>query len=294
MKDKIKELVQTEGFRERAEKYLVEMAVLIGDKKISEVVSKQLLLDFLDQVKPEQINWELHNKNSRILADIVEKYLADKNEPIQEIISTDSQKAIEEVLAEPVELPKETVREFLQQEAIIQLFTNIIHDAIIGFNKKVNPLAGAMAAFGMEDQIRNFIQPFMPQVVENSAEFITADKNEQMFADLSAAVFDIVKDEKPKPYIESISASQKEKIDKLSLTLATDEVLRDHLDALARHIIENFYDEVADLRVKDAFTADPREIAGRFAPLVVTLFLPAIQEDISIQYLLDEVKMILE
>lgn len=133
-----------------------------------------------------------HSLNRKILEDIISV-----NRPLQNAMEQKTMDAMKKVVTRPVDFPEDAVREIVAQPAIKELFINIIHDAIIGFNKKFNPLFGAMAAVGMDKQIREFIVPFMDSVNNLAADFLTDKANQPMFTDLAGKIFEIVFEQKP-------------------------------------------------------------------------------------------------
>lgn len=116
---------------------------------------------------------------------------------IKDIFEGKSLAAWKKVVQRPVDLPPQTVHDIMNQKAIKELFINIIHDAIVGFNKKFNPLAGAMAAFGLEKQIKEFLVPFMDNAVKIGTDFVNNKANQPMFSDFAGKIFDIVIAQKP-------------------------------------------------------------------------------------------------
>jgi len=189
-------------------------------------------------------------------------------------------------------LPKETVRQFLSQDAIQQLFISIITDSIISFNKKVNPLSGLTAALGMEKQIKNFLQPFMGNVINSSTDFVVSDKNKQLFTKMSVSLFDIVKKERAKPYLEAINSAKKEKLDAFTLALTKDPDLLEFNQNLIKHIIDNFFKEVKDKKVTDFFEISPQDFADKWSDITIDILLPLLQEDVVVEYLAAEVQEI--
>lgn len=60
----------------------------------------------------------------------------------------------------------------MQQKAIQDILSNIIECAIIEFNKKLNPFFGAIQATGLDKQIKNFINLFLPSFLPKIADFV--------------------------------------------------------------------------------------------------------------------------
>jgi len=110
--------------------------------------------------------------------------------------------AWKKALSQKIKFPPDTVSTIIQQPAIKELFTNVIHTSIIAFNKKVNPFHSAFSAFGLEKQIKEFIKPFMDNVLETVAEFITHEENEPLFEDFATKVFEFIIAEKPELYLD--------------------------------------------------------------------------------------------
>ena len=151
---------------------------------------------------------------------IIKSHIEEKNLSLQERFGSESLDAWRTAISQPVEIPRDTVKAIVQQPAVKELFVSIIHDSIIGFNKKVNPLAGAMAAFGMDKQIKDFIIPFMDSVTQIATDFMVDDNNKNMFQDFSAKIFDIVIAEKPADYMGMPIESNAEKFaDAVSITI---------------------------------------------------------------------------
>lgn len=128
---------------------------------------------------------------------------------IKDIFESKSLDAWRKVAQRPVDLPPQTVHDIMNQKAVKELFINIVHDAIIGFNKKFNPLAGAMAAFGLEKQIKEFLVPFMDNAVKIGTDFVNNKANQPMFSDFAGKIFDIVIQQKP-DILNSLMDSERE------------------------------------------------------------------------------------
>lgn len=173
------------------------------------------------------------------------EYIEKQNHSIAENMQEDTLEKWRSVATYPVEVPHDTVHKIMNQKAVRELFTDIIHKSIVGFNKKFNPLAGATAIFGIDNQIREFIEPFMDTIVEVATEFVTSKDNQQLSQDFAGKVFDIIVHEKP----DSLQG------------ITTDEM---H-DTVAAAVKATLLDETSDKRTKDAAVEVLGSAKKRFA-----------------------------
>ncbi len=83
-------------------------------------------------------------------------------------------------------------REFLtalmEREFVRGLFTDLIFTALVAFQRKVNPLFGALAARALEDQIKGFIGLFMPMLQAQAIAFAVNRSNQRAVIDLVRAI----------------------------------------------------------------------------------------------------------
>ena len=80
---------------------------------------------------------------------------------------------------------EEMIGRMMRRELITDLFTDVIHTAIVSFNKRVNPLFGGLATAMLEDQIKGFIRFFMPLVQDQATAFVVDRRNQELFSDFA-------------------------------------------------------------------------------------------------------------
>ena len=194
--------VQEDDFRANVNQLAKEGLGQFLDMNIGEIVDDLSAgVEQADQKTMAEIGGQVYSALIINGTPIVKDLTEETNKAINERVGADALAAWREVVSQPVDLPPETVKAVVQQPAIKELFVNIIHDSIIGFNKKFNPLAGAMAVMGIDKQIREFLVPFMDEVTKLATDFMVDGKNKTMFQDFAAKVFDIVIAEKPAKYM---------------------------------------------------------------------------------------------
>jgi len=166
-----------------------------------------------------------------------------KNLSVSQLLEKPTLKAWRDLLDRPVVLPEETLDSILEQPAIKELLINIIHDAIIAFNKKYNPLYGAMAIFGVDKQIKEFLKPFMDKVTAICRKFLLDEKNSKLFQDFTTKLFDIMTLEKPKNYIKIPDKESRTKLAKALELTGKDEVFHKELKDFALRLLKLIRDK---------------------------------------------------
>lgn len=133
----------------------------------------QLLLD------PKLVHDKILLQKLTGYSNIINNFLSlsiDDIYPHQTLAQAAEQQTITTLLQLTEQVEVKPSREFLykivEQDAIKELITNIIENSIIEFNKKLNPLFGAMQMTGMDKQIKNFINFFLPTLLPRMADFI--------------------------------------------------------------------------------------------------------------------------
>ena len=128
---------------------------------------------------------------------LIEEELRRRNKSPSEIASSKTLDAWRKYFSHPPDLERDTVEEIVKQGAIKDLFVTIIHDAIISFNKKFNPFFGAVAALGLDKQIKEFIIPFMDSATDIATDFIVDPANKSKFSDMGVHMVDLISRQKP-------------------------------------------------------------------------------------------------
>lgn len=82
----------------------------------------------------------------------------------------------------------------MRQEFVRSLFTDIIYTAIVSFNERVNPLFGAFATRALEDQIKGFIDRFMPMLQAQAIAFAVERRNQRIVLAFAQSVVRLLLD----------------------------------------------------------------------------------------------------
>lgn len=143
-------------------------------------------------------NWYTTGENARReWQPLIREELRKKNKALKEIMQEETIDSIKTHISHPANWDRETVEAVVKQNAVKDLLVTIINDAIISFNKKFNPFFGAVAALGLDKQIKEFIIPFMDSATDIATNFIIDPANSTKFSEMSKQIVDIIVRQKP-------------------------------------------------------------------------------------------------
>ncbi|GEM_PF-3440288 len=176
--------------------------------------------DFIHERKE---NWE---KVSPLIMEIFLSFIRKEEKSFRERISDQTWEKWKEYSRKTIDIPPEFVQNIMKQPAIKELFTDVIHKAIIAFSKKINPFFNAVSGLGVEKQIRDFIIPFMDNVVEIATNFILSQENRNMFEDLNAVLLENLAVLKPQMMADVDISQWAEELGPLLEKTMTDEIFK--------------------------------------------------------------------
>jgi hypothetical protein len=199
-------------------------------------------ISFLFEQRRPELQKAIHSISCDLSEIILDK-IGSSGYSGNDVFNTFSKESIKAILLQPVDVPKETLEELIDQPAIRELFTTVIYSSIINFWKKINPLLGAVAAAAAENQIRDFIQPFMPTVISMSVDFVTDEKNNDMMMELNGSVFDVLMEQKADLLNHLPTENSGKLIKEAGYSLIDDDLLYEKLVEQKDRIISAIIDE---------------------------------------------------
>lgn len=166
----------------------------------------------------------------------------------------------------------------LREEFVRRMLTDLIFTAIEAFNRRVNPLFGAMTTRMLEDQIKSFIGLFMPTLQRQAVAFASSRTNQRLALDLLRAVVRSAGTEPLSRYAIDLSDEARDRVE-----AALRRALRSRsVAATAATAVANAWDdvwaEIGKRRVADLVDLD--RLAGAAAGLTAAALaaLPAVAE----------------
>ena len=162
-------------------------------------------------------------------------------------------------------------REFMQN-----LFTDIIHTALVSFYTRVNPLFGAFTMRAMDEQIRGFIRLFIPRVQRQATEFIMDRTNQAVFADFSRAIVrELLHEPLPHLFAFATSTGDPERSARFVKHAATNPRLRAVSREMSVAVWEGIHARLQDKRLGDVVRLARH--ANWFAARSVEIIVPILE-----------------
>ena len=196
----------------------------------------------------------------------IEKRLRKQRQPLVDLVDGDLIDDIEALLGAEMPSPdalEDLVAQAIRQEFVEALFADIIHSAIVSFNKRVNPLFGGIATSVLEDQIRGFIKLMMPMLQDQAISFVLLQSNRQIVSELSSSITRTILAQPLAGLVPQTSAKYRKRVQGL-----IEEVLNDdRTEAAAKRVMldlwTDLYSHFKNKKIGTIF--DPRILASCIA-----------------------------
>jgi hypothetical protein len=160
----------------------------------------------------------------------------------------------------------------MRQEFVRNLFTDIIYTAIVSFNERVNPLFGAFATRALEDQIKGFIDRFMPMLQAQAVAFAVERRNQRIVLAFARSVVRLLLEVPVARYAAIAASADGQPAEAVIRTAVTNA----RLGALVREatlaLWDDFYAAVRARRLGDLLRLDAH--ADWLAARAVEIILP--------------------
>ncbi len=211
-------------------------------------------------------NWE---KVSPLIMEIFLSFIRKEEKSFRERISDQTWEKWKEYSKKTIDIPPEFIQNIMKQPAIKELFTDVIHKAIIAFSKKINPFFNAVSGLGVEKQIRDFIIPFMDNVVEIATNFILSQENRNMFEDLNAVLLENLAGLKPQIIAEVDLSQWTEELGPLLEKTMTDEIFKASSRETFHSFLNSVEEAVGDKTLRDLLRNGDKDVFKDMENLVL-------------------------
>lgn len=261
----------------------------LGTRPVDTVVSAAA-------VKRSIQNWDFAGIDRDVVADFLvaaERHFTERlkrdRRSMLEILGPELADDVEALLTEDGHLPPfvdDFVAHMLEQEFVRKLLTDLIFIAIEAFNRKVNPVFGAMTTYMLEDQIKGFIRLFMPTLQRQAVAFATSRTNQRLVLDLSLAFVRQLLKEPVAHYAELQSPAQRRQSE---VVLRKALKLKDADDALRRAAANAWDDLYGSLKHRTiGEIADVNSRAGDLTDLIVAALRLLFERDAVAGFITEE------
>jgi hypothetical protein len=178
----IMEKVDSKDFENSLNEQLTRFVNFAMDKPIkyyiqnTDEIKKELKLT----IATENIQ-KLAYKYGRVFFDFIKQYVKNYEVKIEDLLTDEIIKKVENAIDKPLDLDKETVKTFIDQKAVKELFVTIIYTALEKFVKNIPFTGGLFGKTGVfEREIKKFISGGMNFTIDIATNFITDKKNEEL------------------------------------------------------------------------------------------------------------------
>ncbi len=185
---------------------------------------------------------------------------------------------------------EELVGKMMQQEFMRRLFKDIIFTALVAFHEKVNPFFGSITMRLLQEQIRGFIDLFMPLLQEQATAFAVQEANQRILFDFLGSIMRQLLDEPLAHYRGMLSSGQRRRANVLLKNAVIDAAENADAKKLGRELALGLWDSayrtIRDKRVGDLLRLDQH--AGWLAERAAEALLPFISRPGVAQFLVAE------
>ncbi len=249
----------------------------MGREPIQSIVDEKLVRSALSSWDPAALRPEIVAELTVFVMGESEARLRKQRKSIDQLIDRDVLDEVDRLISSDLASPAaaaEIVTQMLRQEFIGKLFAEIIHSAIISFNKRVNPLFGGIASAVLEDQIRGFIALGMPMLQEQAVSFVLSQGNQKVAADLVRGVARAIRAEPVANLVLRTSGEQRRNLEAALARILASEFVQKATSETLVGLFDALYPRLRKLRLDEVF--DTELLVGAFAEPIAGLSVNAL------------------
>ncbi len=278
--------MRSAGFRSQLAAALRSDVEDLAGSRVEEVVDAAALRRAVAAAGPELFDPKSFAEIFVHAANRAEGRAAKQSRSLQDLLDPGMVSAVGDLLDQDLDRPgvyDDLVASVIRQEFFAKLFAEIIHSAIVSFNKRVNPLFGGIATSVLEDQIKGFIALGMPMLQEQAVAFALSPANRRFATDLSRSVMRGLSQEPLKTLVPRTSTRHHRQAERLIADLlrspqfqgATTRALLTGWDDVYPKLRRRKLGELVDMEAFAGVIAEPAAVAIADAlarPAVASLF----------------------
>jgi hypothetical protein len=189
----------------------------------------------------------------------IEKRLRKERRSVDEMLSGDVRDELDALLDEELPNPEaleEILAQIIRQKFVRKLFAELIHSAILAFNKRVNPFFGGITASMLDAQIKSFIELGMPMLQEQAVAFVLRPANQQFAIDLARSLIRGALAEPLGDLVPRASAAQRRRLERLIARALESERLGTAVPAAAQQLWDDLYAQIRDKKLGQLVDAE--------------------------------------
>jgi hypothetical protein len=267
-----------------------------------EALSRERVGDVIDRDVVRRIiqEWDSKIINEQLVADLViaasgcvATQLKKRRASLRATIDPQLAADLEALLQQRVRLSRraeDLIGAIMRQEFVRRLFGDIIFTSIVAFHEKANPLFGGIAVRLMQEQIKGFIDLFMPMLQKQAIAFAVTKENQRILLGFVRAIIRHLLDAPLADYAQMVSSLQKRRVGALIRTAVADAARSAKLEQLAREMTlavwDGVYRDVRDKRVGDVLRLEGH--VGWLAQRCLDAIMPVLSRPAMLQFVAAE------
>lgn len=225
-----------------------------GGQRLRELVDERQVRAAIAAWDPQSLNAREVARATVRSAERIEKRLRKQRRSIEDIAGAEVMDGLHELLDSELPNPEaleEILAQTLRQEFVRKLFAELIHSAILAFNKRVNPIFAGLTAAVLDEQIRSFIALGMPMLQEQAVAFALSRANQTFVVDLARSLIRAVLAEPLADLVPPTPVAQRAQVERLIERIIASERFRERAPAAALSLWDDIFAQVRDQRLSN-------------------------------------------
>jgi len=267
-----------------------------------EALSRERVGDVIDRDAVRRIiqEWDSKIVNEQLVADLViaasgrvATQLKKRSASVRATIDPQLAADLEALLQQRMRLSRraeDLIAAIMRQEFVRRLFSDIIFTSIVAFHEKANPLFGGIAVRLMQEQIKGFIDLFMPMLQKQAIAFAITKENQRILLSFVRAIIRHLLDAPLADYAEMVSSWQKKSVSALISKAVADAARSARLEQLIREMTltvwDGVYRDIRDKRVGDLLRLEGH--VGWLAQRCLDAIMPVLSRPAVVQFVAAE------
>jgi hypothetical protein len=285
--------IRSLAFRRDLERLITRELDALAQERVGDVIDR-------DAVRRVIREWDNRIINEQLVADLaiaasgrVATRMKKRDASLRTTIDPRLAADLEALLQQRVGLSRraeDLIGAIVRQEFVRRLFGDIIFTSIVAFHEKVNPVFGGIAVRLLQEQIRGFIDLFMPMLQKQAIAFAVTKENQRILLGFVRAIVRHLLDAPLAGYAEIVSSWQKRRVGASVRKAIADAARSTKLEQLVREttltVWDGLYRDIRDKKVGDILRLEGH--VGWLAQRCVDAIMPVLSRPAVTQFVAAE------
>jgi hypothetical protein len=285
--------IRSPAFRRGLQELITRDLGALSQERVGDVIDRDVVRRIIQE-------WDSKIINEQLVADLViaasgrvATRMKKRDASLRATIDPPLAADIEALLQQRMQLSRraeDLVAAIMRQEFVRRLFGDIIFTSIVAFHEKANPLFGGIAVRLMQEQIKGFIDLFMPMLQKQAIAFAVTKENQRILLGFVRAIIRHLLDAPLAGYAEIVSSWQKRRVGALVRKALADAARSEKLEQLIREMTltvwDGVYRDIRDKRVGDVLRLEGH--VGWLAQRCVDAIMPILSRPATVQFVAAE------